>query len=91
MGYMLVANLCMPLLHMSKSYIWIEEKNQPINEFSFEYMMNPTLYQNKDFKEHVKVCFRNTFGPDTTSHINTILTEKNTRVLALVIFMRVVI
>ena len=23
---MLVANLCMPLLHMSKSYIWIEEK-----------------------------------------------------------------
>ena len=34
----------------------------------------------------MKVCFRNTFGTDTTSHINTILLKKNTRVLALVIF-----
>ena len=73
---MLVANFCMPLLHMSKSYIWIEEKNQRINEFSFGYIVNPTLYKNKDFKEQVKVCFRKTFGPDTTSHINTILLKK---------------
>ena len=42
-GYMLVANCRMPLLHMSKSYIWIEETNQHINEFSFGYMMNPNL------------------------------------------------
>ena len=48
--------------------------------------MNPTLYENKVFKEKMKVCFRNTFGPDTTSHINTILMKKNTIVLALVIF-----
>ena len=47
--------------------------------------MHPTLYKNRAFKEQVKVCFRNKFGPDTTFHINTILL-KNTRVIALVIF-----
>ena len=51
MESMLVANYCMPLLHMSKSYIWIEETSQRINEFSFVYMLNPTLYTNKVFKE----------------------------------------
>ena len=76
MQSMLVANFCMPLLHMSKIYIWIEETNQRINEFSFGYMMNPTLFKNRAFKEQVKVCFRNTFGLDTTSHINTILLKK---------------
>ena len=44
MQSILVANWRMPLLHMSKSYIWIEETNQGINEFSFGYMTNPTLY-----------------------------------------------
>ena len=82
----LVDNCRMPLLHISKISIWIEETNQCINEFSFGYMMNPTLFKNRDFKEQVKVCFKNTFGPDTTSHINKILMKKNTRVLALVIF-----
>ena len=38
------------------------------------------------FKDQVRVCFRKTYGPDTTSHINTILMKKNTRVIALVIF-----
>ena len=33
MQSMLVHNCRMPLLHMSKSYIWIEVKNQCINEF----------------------------------------------------------
>ena len=50
MQSMLVANCRMPLLHMSKSYILIEEKNKRINEFYFGYMMNPTLYKNKAFK-----------------------------------------
>ena len=34
----------------------------------------------------MKVCFRHTFGPDTTSHINKILQKKKTRVLESVIF-----
>ena len=66
MQSMLGANFCMPLLHMSKSYIWLEETNQRINEFSIGYMMNPTLYRKRAFKDQVKVCFKHTFGPDTT-------------------------
>ena len=50
MEYMLVANCRMPLLHISKSHIWIEETNQRINDFSFGYTMNTTLYKNKAFK-----------------------------------------
>ena len=38
---------CLPLSHMAKSYIWLEEKNQRINEFSIGYMMNPNLSMNK--------------------------------------------
>ena len=53
MHSMLLANCNMPLLHMSKRYIWIEEKNQRINEFSFGYMMNPTLFKNRTFKEQL--------------------------------------
>ena len=58
MEYMLVANCCMPLLHISKIYIWMEEINQHINEFSFGYMLNPTLYENKAFKDQVKACLK---------------------------------
>ena len=76
MEYMLVANCRMPLLHMSKSYIWIEETNQRINEFYFGHMLNPTLLTNKVFKEQVKTCFKNTFGPDTNKHINRTLHKK---------------
>ena len=79
----------MPLLHMSKSFIWLEETNQRINEFSIGYLTKPTLFKNRDFKDQVKVCFKHTFGLYTTSHINKILQKKNKRVLALVIFMGV--
>ena len=34
----------------------------------------------------MKACFKNTFGKDSKSNINTILQRKNTRVLALVVF-----
>ena len=54
MESMLRANCRIPLLHMSKSYIWIEEKSQRINEFSFGYMFNPTLYTNKFLKSKWK-------------------------------------
>ena len=83
----LLGNNCrMSLLYMSKSYIWIEETNQHINEFSIGYMMNKDLHKNKAFKEQVKGCLKNTFGPSTNIHIGKILLKKNTRVLVLVIF-----
>ena len=73
MESMLVANCRMPLLHMSKTYICIEETNQRINEFFLGYMLNPVLNKKKTFKQQVKACFKNTFGKDTNSRINTIL------------------
>ena len=42
-------NRRIPLLHMAKSYIWLEETNQRINEFSIGYVMNPNLHKNKAF------------------------------------------
>ena len=86
MQYMLGTNCRMPLLPMSKSYICHEDTNQRINEFSIGYMMNPTLYGNRAFKDQVKLFFKHTFGPYTNSHINKTLQKKNTIVLALVIF-----
>ena len=86
MQSMLGNNCLRPLLHKSKSYIWLEETNQHINEFSIGYMMNPTLNRDRAFKDQVKVCFKNTFGPDTNYHIAKTLAKNNTRVLALVIF-----
>ena len=73
MESMLGANCCMQLLYMSKSYLWIEEKSQRINEFSFGYIFNPTLYTSKVFREKVKACFKNTFGTDTNKHIHKTL------------------
>ena len=51
---LLGTNHRLPLLHMDKSYIGIEETNQRINEFSIGYTMNPNLSMNKAFKEKLK-------------------------------------
>ena len=40
---MLETNHRLPLSHMAKSYIWLEETNQRINEFYIGYMINPNL------------------------------------------------
>ena len=76
MQSLLGINRHMPLLHIAKSYIWLEETNQRINELSIEYMMNPNLHKKKYFKEQVKGCFKNTFGPSTNIHIGKILLKK---------------
>ena len=41
---LLRTNHRLPLSHMAKSYIWLEETNQHINEFSIGYMMNKNLH-----------------------------------------------
>ena len=84
--FLLGTNNCLPLSHMDKSYIWIEETNQRINEFSIGYMMNPNLGINKSFKEQVKICMKTAFGAMTQQHICNILSKTNTRVLELVMF-----
>ena len=71
---------------MAKSYIWHEETNQRINEFSIGYMMNPNLNTHKAFREQVKVWLKNKFSTSTMTHISKILFKPNTRVLVLVMF-----
>ena len=48
--YLLGTNHCLPLSQMAKSYIWFEERNQRINEFSIGYMKNSNFSINKKFK-----------------------------------------
>ena len=43
---------------MAKSYIWLEETNQRINELYIGYMMNKNLNMKKLFREQVKVCMK---------------------------------
>ena len=55
---MLGTNNLLPLSHTANSFIWLEEKNQRINEFSIGYMMNPNLNRNRYFKDQAKVCLK---------------------------------
>ena len=79
------SNCRITLIHMSKRKICIEETNERMNEFSFVYMCNPSLYKHKVFKYQVKTCLGNTFGADTNKQINNILLRHNTRVIALIV------
>ena len=81
---LLGTNNCLPLLHMAKSYIWLEETNQRINDFSIGYMMNTNLSMKKFFREQMKVFKKDTFFTETMTHISKILLKPNTIVLALV-------
>ena len=47
---LLGTNHRLPLSHMAKSHIWLEETNERINKFSIGYMINPNLIMNKAFK-----------------------------------------
>ena len=76
------------LSHMARSFIWIEERKERINEFSIGYMINPIMNINKAFKEQETKCMKNTFGAIKQTQIRTILAEKNFIVLALLMLMR---
>ena len=71
---------------MAKSYIWLEEYNQLITDFSIRNMTNPNLSINKAFKEQVTKCMKTEFVAMTQQHTGKILNKKNTRVLALFMF-----
>ena len=72
---------CLPLSHMDKSYIWIEETKERINEFLIRYRINPDLNINKSFKEQVTKCMKTKFSAITQPHISL-----KKIVLALLIF-----
>ena len=83
---MLGNNHRLPLSHTNKSYIWLEETNQRINECYIGYIINPNFYKNNVFREQVKLCLKNTVGPSNNTHIGKLLLKDNTIVLALVMF-----
>ena len=85
MKSVLGVNCRIPLIHMSKRNIYIEETNECMNDFSFAYMCNSNLYRHKVFKDQVKICLNNTFGADTNKQINVIFLRPNTRVIALIV------
>ena len=58
-------NHCLPLSNMDKSYIWLEETNECIDEFSIGYMINPSLGIKKAFKEKFNKCMKTTFSTST--------------------------
>ena len=66
----------LPLLHTAKHFIWIEEKNQCINEFEIGCMLNPILRVNKSFRDQVEKCINTTFGGITKSFIESKLSKK---------------
>ena len=59
---LLGANHHLPLLHMDKCFIWIEEAGERINEFDVGYMINPSFCVNKAFRDQIEKCINTTFG-----------------------------
>ena len=86
MQSLLGTNHRLPLSHLAKIYIWLEEKKERINDFSIGYMIKPKLNTNKVFKELVNNCMKTTFVAITRPNINKISTKKNARVLELLMF-----
>ena len=70
---LLGVNHCLPVFHVSKSFIWINETKQRINEFIIGYMINPGLNVNKAFRKQVENFMYTTFGEITQPFIKTTL------------------
>ena len=77
---MLGGNHCIPLLHIAKRFIWIEETGEHINGFEVGYMINPSLHVNKSFREEGDKCIDNIFVALTQTFIKTALSKNNTGV-----------
>ena len=82
---LLGVNHRLPLFHMNKSFIWLEETKERINKFSIGYMINPTLNINKSFREKVTKLMKTTFFAIKKPRIRTIFAKNITKVSALLI------
>ena len=76
---LLGSNNRLPLFHMDKRFIWLNEEKQRINEFTIGYMINPGL-------NVVEKCMYNPFGEITRPFIKATLSKQFTSVLALRFF-----
>ena len=78
---LLGANHRLPLFHMAKHFIWINETKQHINGFTIGYIINPGLNVNKTFREQVEKCMYNTLGESTQTFIKSTLVKMRTSML----------
>ena len=78
----------LPLFHMAKSFIWLNETKKRIKEFKIGYMINPNLDINKSFRKQVGKYIKTTFGAITQSFIRSTLLKNKTRMLALLTFFK---
>ena len=81
---LLGANHCLPLFHMAKSFIWLEETKERINKFLIGYMVNPTLNISKAFREQVTKCMNITFVAITQPHIITIFKKEEFNIVIII-------
>ena len=80
------ADNCLPLFHMTKHFIWLNEAKILINESTIGYMINPGLNVNKSFREQVENCMFTAFGEITQPFIKSTMLKNYTSVLALIMF-----
>ena len=66
-------NHCLNLLHMSKNFVYLYNVEEFINEFEIGYMVNPTLYVYKAFKEQVEKFMNDKFVSTTQPFIKNIM------------------
>ena len=57
-----------------------------MNQFAIDYMIKPTLHVNKLFREQVEKLLRATFHPNAMENIRYVMRQKDTYVIALIIF-----
>ena len=66
---MLGVNNSLPLLYMSKKFVYLHNTEERINEFLIGYIVNPTLHVTKAFKEQVEKFTNDAFGTITQPFI----------------------
>ena len=71
---------------MSKKFIYLNNTEEHINKFAIVYMVNPTSHVNKSLKYQLEKCTNDTFGTTTQPFIKNTIKNKNSCVLALLIF-----
>ena len=71
---------------MAKSFIWLEENKEHINEISIGYTINPNLNINISFRKQVNKSMNTIFGEITQPNIITTMEKNNTRAIELSLF-----
>ena len=73
---------------MSKRMVYLHTSEKKINKFSISYMIDPSLYNNKVFREKRKKFLRATFHENKMENIRDVIKKKYTSVIALFIYLR---